>query len=387
MKFKGYVRDNGKVGARNVVAVIPGVVCANDVAQAVVRQVQGTVGYFHHQGCCQLPPDLKRVTDTLISIGLSPNVGAVLIVSLGCEGTDHNRMFQEIAASGKSVEIIRIQELGGTSKAIQAGMDAAQSLVLKISSLQREEVDISNVVMAIKCGGSDATSGMASNCVIGYVSDKLVDLGATVVFGETTEFIGAEHLLARRAVNETVGRKILDIVEQMENRALSVGCDMREGQPTPGNIAGGLSSIEEKSLGAIAKSGSRPIQGVLEYTERITDQKGLWIKDTPGREPEILTGMACTGAQFMCFSTGRGAPQGFPSMPVVKICGNPLTYEHMQHDMDINAGKIITGEKSIAQVGEETFAMILRVLNGEMTKNEALQYFGSIDIHVLGPVI
>ncbi len=387
MKFKGYVRDNGKVGARNVVAVIPSVVCANDVAQAVVRQVQGTVGYFHHQGCCQLPPDLKRVTDTLISIGLSPNVGAVLIVSLGCEGTDHNRMFQEIAASGKSVEIIRIQELGGTSKAIQAGMDAAQSLVLKISSLQREEVDISNVVMAIKCGGSDATSGMASNCVIGYVSDKLVDLGATVVFGETTEFIGAEHLLARRAVNETVGRKILDIVEQMENRALSVGCDMREGQPTPGNIAGGLSSIEEKSLGAIAKSGSRPIQGVLEYTERITDQKGLWIKDTPGREPEILTGMACTGAQFMCFSTGRGAPQGFPSMPVVKICGNPLTYEHMQHDMDINAGKIITGEKSIAQVGEETFAMILRVLNGEMTKNEALQYFGSIDIHVLGPVI
>lgn len=387
MKFKGYVRDNGKVGARNVVAVIPSVVCANDVAQAVVRQVQGTVGYFHHQGCCQLPPDLKRVTDTLISIGLSPNVGAVLIVSLGCEGTDHNRMFQEIAASGKSVEIIRIQELGGTSKAIQAGMDAAQSLVLKISSLQREEVDISNVVMAIKCGGSDATSGMASNCVIGYVSDKLVDLGATVVFGETTEFIGAEHLLARRAVNETVGKKILDIVEQMENRALSVGCDMREGQPTPGNIAGGLSSIEEKSLGAIAKSGSRPIQGVLEYTERITDQKGLWIKDTPGREPEILTGMACTGAQFMCFSTGRGAPQGFPSMPVVKICGNPLTYEHMQHDMDINAGKIITGEKSIAQVGEETFAMILRVLNGEMTKNEALQYFGSIDIHVLGPVI
>ncbi|MGI6348672.1 MAG: UxaA family hydrolase [Eubacteriaceae bacterium] len=387
MKFKGYVRDNGKVGARNVVAVIPSVVCANDVAQAVVRQVQGTVGYFHHQGCCQLPPDLKRVTDTLISIGLSPNVGAVLIVSLGCEGTDHNRMFQEIAASGKSVEIIRIQELGGTSKAIQAGMDAAQSLVLKISSLQREEVDISNVVMAIKCGGSDATSGMASNCVIGYVSDKLVDLGATVVFGETTEFIGAEHLLARRAVNETVGKKILDIVEQMENRALSVGCDMREGQPTPGNIAGGLSSIEEKSLGAIAKSGSRPIQGVLEYTERITDQKGLWIKDTPGREPEILTGMACTGAQFMCFSTGRGAPQGFPSMPVVKICGNPLTYEHMQYDMDINAGKIITGEKSIAQVGEETFEMILRVLNGEMTKNEALQYFGSIDIHVLGPVI
>lgn len=387
MKFKGYIRQNGKVGSRNLVAVIPSVVCANDVAQAIVHQVQGTVGYFHHQGCCQLPPDLKRVTDTLISLGSSPNVGAALVVSLGCEGTDHSRLVEEIALTGKPVAIIRIQELGGTSRAIQAGIDAAQALAIKISALQREETDISNVVMAIKCGASDATSGMASNCVIGYVSDKFVDLGATVVFGETTEFIGAEHILARRAVTPEVGKKIIDIVNQMETRARSLGCDMREGQPTPGNIAGGLSSIEEKSLGAIAKSGSRPIQGVLDYTEMITNQKGLWIKDTPGREPEILTGMACTGAQFMLFSTGRGAPQGFPSMPVVKICGNPLTFERMQHDMDLNAGTIITGQKSIEEVGEEAFAMAIRVLNGEMTKNEALKYFNSIDIHMLGPVI
>lgn len=387
MKFKGYIRQNGKVGSRNLVAVIPSVVCANDVAQAIVHQVQGTVGFFHHQGCCQLPPDLKRVTDTLISLGSSPNVGAALVVSLGCEGTDHSRLVEEIALTGKPVAIIRIQELGGTSRAIQAGIDAAQALAIKISALQREETDISNVVMAIKCGASDATSGMASNCVIGYVSDKFVDLGATVVFGETTEFIGAEHILARRAVTPEVGKKIIDIVNQMETRARSLGCDMREGQPTPGNIAGGLSSIEEKSLGAIAKSGSRPIQGVLDYTEMITNQKGLWIKDTPGREPEILTGMACTGAQFMLFSTGRGAPQGFPSMPVVKICGNPLTFERMQHDMDLNAGTIITGQKSIEEVGEEAFAMAIRVLNGEMTKNEALKYFNSIDIHMLGPVI
>ena len=173
----------------------------------------------------------------------------------------------------------------------------------------------------------------------------------------------------------------------MEERAKSVGCDMRRGQPTPGNIAGGLSSIEEKSLGAIVKSGSRPIQGVLEYPQRITDEKGLWIKDTPGREPEILTGMAATGAQVMCFSTGRGAPQGFPSMPVLKICGNPHTYQRMSEDMDINAGLIITGEKTIEEVGEEAFAQLLRTLNGEMTKNEAIQYFSSIDIHCLGPVI
>lgn len=269
----------------------------------------------------------------------------------------------------------------------QLGTDIARKLVIEISGLQRQPVDVSKIVMAIKCGASDTTSGMASNCVIGYVADKLVDLGATVIFGETTEFLGGEHLLARRAVNKEVADKIYEIVTNMENRAKSIGCDMRKGQPTPGNIAGGLSSIEEKSLGAIVKSGTRPIQGVLEYPQHVTDQKGLWIKDTPGREPEILTGMAATGAQFMMFSTGRGAPQGFPSMPVIKICGNPNTYQRMENDMDLNAGLIITGDKTIEQVGEEAFAKLLRVLSGEMTKNEAIQYFSAIDIHCLGPVI
>ena len=387
MEFMGYVRADGKVGARNQVAIIPSVTCANDVAAAIQHQVQGTVTYLHHQGCCQLPPDLERVTDTLISLGCSPNTSAVLVVSLGCEGTDHEIMVKEISATGKHVEIIHIQELGGVSKAIQAGTDIARRLVIETSGLQRQPVDVSNIVMSIKCGGSDTTSGMASNCVIGYVADKLVDLGATVIFGETTEFIGGEHLLARRGVTKEVGDKILQIVDEMEARAKSLGCDMRKGQPTPGNIEGGLSSIEEKSLGAIMKSGSRPIQGVLGYTERVINQKGLWIKDTPGREPEILTGMAVTGAQCMMFSTGRGAPQGFPSMPVIKICGNPNTFERMEEDMDINAGLILKGEKTIEQVGEEAFAKLLRTLSGEMTKNEAIQYFTSIDIHCLGPVI
>lgn len=387
MEFMGYVRPDGKVGARNLVAVIPAVTCANDVSIAICNQVQGAVPYLHHQGCCQLPPDLDRVTETLTSIGLSPNIGAVLIVSLGCEGTDHEKMYNDIKASGKPVEIIHIQALGGVSKAIQVGTDIVRKLIIEISDIQRQPVDISNIVMAIKCGASDTTSGMASNCVIGYVADKLVDMGATVIFGETTEFIGAEHILARRAVTPEVGEKIFEIVDRMEKRAESLGCDMRKGQPTPGNIEGGLASIEEKSLGAIVKSGTRPIQGVLEYPEVVTDHKGLWIKDTPGREPEILTGMAATGAQFMMFSTGRGAPQGFPSMPVIKICGNPNTYEHMENDMDLNAGLIITGEKTIDQVGEEAFEKLIKVLNGQMTKNEAISYFSSIDIHTLGPVI
>lgn len=385
--FYGYPRPDGMFGARNHVAVIPSVTCAGDVAQAICRQVAGTVCYLHHQGCCQLPPDLERVTDTLISLGRSPNVGAVLIVSLGCEGTDHERMYEELSQTGKPVRHIGIQELGGTAPAIAHGIEEARELVISISAQQRVETGIENLIMSIKCGASDTTSGMASNCVIGRVADRLVDLGATVVFGETTEFIGGEDLLARRAATPEVARRIYEIVDAMETRAKSVGCDMRRGQPTPGNIAGGLSSIEEKSLGAIVKSGTRPIQGVLDYPETAFGRTGLWIKDTPGREPEILTGMAATGAQLMCFSTGRGAPQGFPSMPVVKICGNPHTYRRMSGDMDVDAGRIIEGTATIDEVAEETFGHILRVLSGELTKNEAICYTSSIDIHCLGPVI
>lgn len=387
MEFWGYIRPDGKAGSRNHVAILPSVICANDAAIAISRIVQGTVPLCHHQGCCQLPPDLKRVTDTLISLGCSPNIGAVLVVSLGCEGTDTDRLVQEIAKTGKPVRQIAIQSLGGVTKAIRAGVDIARDLVIQLSGQQRVPIDVSNVIMSIKCGASDATSGMASNCVVGYVADKLIDSGATVVFGETTEFIGAEHILASRCRNSEVAEDVYRIVQQMEKRAKSMGCDMRKGQPTPGNIAGGLTTIEEKSLGAIMKSGSRTIQGVLAYPERIHGQKGLWIKDTPGREPEILTGMAASGAQAMMFSTGRGAPQGFPTMPVIKICGNIHTYEHMKEDMDINAGVVITAEKSIEQVGEEAFFKLLRVLSGEFTKNEAISYFSAIDIHTLGPVI
>lgn len=386
-RFMGYVRENGKVGARNYVAVIPSVVCVNEVCEAIVAQVANTRGYFHHQGCCQLPPDLERVTNCLIGLGTNPNVGAALVVSLGCEGTDTVRLVESIAGAGIPVELVEVQKLGGTSAAIGRGIDLAQKLAIRISGLQRESVELSHYVMGIKCGASDATSGLASNCVIGYVADRVVDAGGTVVFGETTEFIGAEHILARRAAGPEVADSIYRIVNRMEGRAKAIGCDMRRGQPTPGNIAGGLSSIEEKSLGAIVKSGNRPIQGVMEYDEIVSGQKGLWIKDSPGREIEILTGMAVAGVQTLLFSTGRGAPQGFPTMPVIKICGNPNTYRHMSRDMDVDAGQIILGERSIEQVGEEVFSLLLEVLSGRSTKGEAIQYSKSMDIYTMGPVI
>jgi altronate dehydratase large subunit len=385
--FNGYRRIDGQVGSRNYVAVIPTVFCVNEVVNAIVSNTDNTRGLCHHQGCCQLPPDLERTTECLISMCKSPNIGAILLVSLGCEGTDVKRLINEITKTKKPFDIVRVQESGGTSKSIAMGINAAQKLQIEISGLARESTDISDVVMSIKCGSSDATSGLASNSVVGYVADKTVDLGGTVIFGETTEFLGAEHLLARRAVNEEVRNKIYAIVNTMETRAKSLGCDMRKGQPTPGNIAGGLTTIEEKSLGAIMKSGSKPIQGVLEYPEAINGKKGLWIKDTPGRESEILTGMALAGSQCMLFSTGRGAPQGFPTMPVIKICGNPVTYEKLINDMDINAGSIIEGKSSIEKVGEEVFKKLLKVLSGEMVKSEAIRYNQSCDFYMLGPVI
>ena len=219
--------------------------------------------------------------------------------------------------------------------------------------------------------------------ILNYLSSRVIKGIGPKMAARIVEHFGDQTL----QIMEREPVRLAEVSGISRDRAKAIGEDMRGGQPTPGNIAGGLSSIEEKSLGAIVKSGHRPIQGVLEYCDRVDGQKGLWIKDAPGREPEILTGMAATGAQFMMFSTGRGAPQGFPSMPVIKICGNPNTYERMQHDMDLNAGRIITGEKTIEEVGEEAFQLMLQVLSGQMTKNEALGYFGSMDIFCLGPVI
>lgn len=380
------MRPDGTVGARNYVAIIPAVVCVNEVVAAITDRTIMTRGICHHQGCCQLSPDLTRVTDSLIKLGRNPNVGAVLVVSLGCEGVDTERLVEEIAATGKPVERVNVQSIGGTAKAIEASTNLAQKLAIKISKQQRQEADLSSVTIGIKCGASDATSGLASNVLIGYLSDKIVEAGGTVVFGETTEFIGAEHVLAKRARTPEVAARIYEIVERMENRAKSMGVDMRRGQPTPGNIKGGLSTIEEKSLGAIAKSGTKPIEGVLDYTE-VPTKPGLWIKDTPGREIEVLTAMSIAGAQVMLFSTGLGAPQGFPTAPVLKICGNPFTYERMSGDMDVNAGSIIVGEKSIETLGDETLAHLIRVMSGEVTKSEAIRYTTSMDIYTLGPVI
>ncbi len=377
---------NGKVGTRNYVAVLSTVVCANEVADAVSRQVQGTVAFLHQQGCCQTPVDIERVNDTLSRLGQNPNLYGVILMSLGCESTDVSKVAETIASGGKPVEVVVIQETGGAARSIAQGVLLAQKLAQEASAMAREPCPVSRLVLGLKCGSSDTTSGLAPNPALGIASDLLIEAGATSVLGEVTEFIGAEHLLARHAKNPEIGQKIIDLVERMENRAKSAGVDIRGGQPTGGNIKGGLTTIEEKSLGAIAKAGTAPIQAVYEYGE-IPQEKGLVVMDSPGREPEILTGLAASGCNVIAFTTGRGAPQGFPFVPVIKITGNQNTWEKLQDHMDLNVSGVMEGTETLEDAGKRIYNDILVVASGKLTKAEISGYTKAMDIYTVGPVI
>lgn len=386
MEFMGYRRSDGKVGTRNLVGVLSTVVCANEVAEAVAKSVQGTVAFTHQQGCCQTPIDIHRVNETLIGLGLNPNLAGVLLVSLGCESTDVKAIEKGISESGKPVEAVNIQDIGGAAKTVAQGILVTQEMVQKASQLRRVPCAISEIVLGLKCGSSDTTSGLAPNPALGIASDRIVAAGGTSVLGETTEFIGAEHLLARHAKDEAVARQILDLVVRMEARAKSVGADIRGGQPTGGNIKGGLTTIEEKSLGAIAKAGNSDIQAVYEYGQKPL-VKGLVVMDSPGREPEILTGLASAGCNIIAFTTGRGAPQGFPFVPVIKITGNRLTWDRLRDHMDLNVSGIMDGESTLVEEGEKLLSKILEVASGEVTKAEISGYCKAMDIYTTGPII
>jgi altronate dehydratase large subunit len=386
MEFQGFRRKDGSVGIRNYIGILSTVVCANEVADEISMQVSGTAAFTHHQGCAQTPVDIKRVNETLIGLGRNPNLAAVLLVSLGCESTAVEEVARAISEAGKPVEIIVIQDIGGAAKSIAQGTLLAQNMVQEASKIQKAPCPVSDLVLGLKCGSSDTTSGLASNPALGIASDLIVEAGATSILGEVTEFIGAEHLLALHAKDEHVRNQILDLVKRMESRAKSVGEDIRGGQPTGGNIKGGLTTIEEKSLGAIAKAGTAPIQAVYEYGEAPL-AKGLVVMDSPGREPELLTGLAAAGSTVIAFATGRGAPQGFPFVPVVKITGNPLTWHRLRDHMDIDVSAVMEGEESLREAGKRIFQEILDVASGKLTKAEISGYTKAMDIYTIGPVL
>lgn len=373
MKLLGYKRENGTYGVRNHLLVIPTSVCAADTAAKIAAQVPGAVSIPNQHGCCQIGSDLELTESTLAGFGKNSNVGAVLVVGLGCDGIEAKRLAERIATSGKSVEYIVIQENRGTLNTIAKGAEIARKQAQKLSMQQREEFDMSHLIVGLECGGSDPTSGLASNPSIGYASDKVIDNGGSTILSETTEVIGAEHILAERFADQDERAKFLKFVNDVEQRALDMGEDLRSGQPTPGNKVGGLSTIEEKSLGCMYKAGQAPFVGALGYAEMVDpNKKGLYFMDTPGQDIDSITGMIAGGAQVIIFSTGRGTPTGSPIAPVIKITGNPDTYENMSDNIDLNGGRIITEGITIDEMGQELFDEIVTVSNGKLTKSEAL---------------
>jgi altronate dehydratase large subunit len=384
--FWGYEREDGSVGTRNYVAVIPTVFCANEVAEAIAQEHPLCRPLLHSKGCGQLKPDNEVITRTLVGLGLNPNVGGVILVSLGCEAISLDAVYRGIADRKRWVEKIVIQEEGDMGRAVGRGREMARKMAGKLEQQSRKEFPLSRITLAIKCGSSDATSGISANPATGKAVDFFLEQGSRVVFGETTEYIGAEHILARRAVNDDIRGKILGIVSRMENRIVQMGVDIRGTQPSPGNIAGGLTTIEEKSLGAISKSGSGPIRGVHEYGER-PETPGLHIMDSPGKEDEFLTGVAAAGANICIFTTGGGAPQGFPLVPVIKVAGNPDKVAWMFSHIDVDAGQIVLAKKSLRAVGEEIIQKVLDTASGALVTAEINGYDKCIGIYTTGPTI
>lgn len=365
----GFLRENGKAGIRNHVVVLSSVVCANRVVEMISEQVPGVIPLVHQHGCSQIGRDKEQTARTLAGMGKNPNVAAVLIVGLGCETVQPEDIAKEIAITGKPVEYLIIQESGGTLNTVARGAVLARKMVADASEIQRTEIQLKDIIVGTECGGSDATSGLAANPAAGYASDMLVENGATVILSETTELMGTEQVLAKRAVNQEVADSLFSIVARVEQESKRMGVDIRGGNPTPGNIEGGLSTIEEKSLGCIYKAGTKLIQEVLEYAET-PSQTGLVVMDTPGQDIESISGMIAGGAQLVVFTTGRGTPTGSPIAPVVKVCANPSTVITMADNIDIDLSNMIEGSKSMEEAGREIYQEYLQVINGKLTRSE-----------------
>ena len=369
-EFRGYRREDGRIGVRNHVAVIPTSVTASPIAAEIAAEVGDPVRATPHQmGASQPEQAQEQTARTLAGTGRNPNVGAALVVELGTEALDAGTLADRIAQSSKPVETLSIREAGGTRAAVDTGAEIAEKLVTDVYEARRESADASELVFAVECGGSDATSGIAANPAVGEACDRLTDAGGTACFSETPEFIGAEHVLAERCVDDDVRGRLLDRVEAREGLAKLMGVDMRGAQPTPGNQKGGLTTIEEKSLGAISKGGTSPVRGIVDYAEDLPVGGGLVLMDTPGYDVESVTGKLAGGAQVAAFTTGRGSTTGNPIVPVIKVTGNPKTWAEMSNNMDINASTVIEGE-SLESVGERVYETLLSVADGERTAAE-----------------
>ena len=385
--FDGYRRPDGRVGTRNHVLVVPTVICSAVVAERVAGAV-APVGTAvpHLAGCGQLGPDMRVTHDTLAAYCAHPNVGAVLVIALGCEQVVAQLLAETAKRHGKPADIVAIQSEGGTLRATEKGIRIARAFAESLAAQRRQWCDASELILSLKCGGSDYTSGLASNPTLGRVTDRLVALGGTAVLGEIAEIMGAEHLLAARAREERTATRLIQIITRVETEARALGLDIRGTQPSPGNIRGGLTTIEEKSLGATHKGGERaPLEDVVGYAAPIA-KKGLTVMDTPGLDVESVTGMVGGGAQVVVFTTGLGTPTGNPIAPVIKVTGNARTARQMADNIDLDVSGIMDDSETLDQAADRLFAEVMAVASGRETSAERLGH-REFAIHRRNPTI
>jgi altronate hydrolase len=409
--FQGYLRADGRVGTRNYLAVISTVNCSASTSKYICSglpdgvldrypNVDGFLPLTHKGGCGMQEGGLdhEQLNRVLAGFATHPNIGGYILVGLGCEvgqashlvhsknliqvdGTRQEDSRQEINAP----PLISIQDEGGVSPTVKSGIKAVLDLLPSVNSIERSPQPLSSLVLGTQCGGSDGSSGITANPALGGASDLLVASGGTVILGETPEIYGAEHLLTRRAVSREVGEKLIERIRWWEWYSGIFGAELNN-NPSPGNKAGGLTTIFEKSLGAIAKGGSAPLSGVFGYAEPV-DCQGLVVMDTPGYDPVSLTGIVAGGANICIFTTGRGSVYGCKPSPCIKIATNTPMYDRMSDDMDIDAGCILTG-KSMGEVTEEIFNELIEVAGGKKTASEK-HGFGEEEFApwTIGPVL
>jgi altronate hydrolase len=381
-QFDGYLRRDGRVGTRNYLLIIPTSMCASTESQQISTiaeyslynrekypNVDGVVAIPHNKGCgCSDGSNIEVMLRTLANYADHPNVGGVIMIELGCEKTNLSIVEQHLHSRGRKLDkpFVRfgIQEAGGTQATIARGLQEVERMLPEINRISRERVSISELVLGVKCGGSDAFSGLSANPSLGRASDLLVRSGGTVLITEVPEFCGAEHVLANRARDSRIGRDVYAMVDWYKEFAARHGVTLGE-NPSPGNIAGGLLNITIKSLGAIEKAGTTRVEGVTDYAEPPRG-RGVWLMQGPGYDQESTPGLVGAGATIVVFTTGRGTTIGNAIAPVIKLASNSGVFERMSRDIDLSAGGVIDGTETIDAVGARLFEHIQRVASGEV---------------------
>ncbi len=384
--FEGIVRADGRVATRNYIGVLTSVNCSATVAKAIARHfegrladshpnVDGVVALAHGTGCGMGAEGrgMDILRRTLAGYARHPNFAGVIMVGLGCEANQIDRLLEaEALQEGRTFHHMTIQDTGGSAATVHKGIDIIGDMLDEANQVSRQTVPASNITLALQCGGSDAFSGITANPALGAAADLVVAHGGTAILAETPEIYGAENLLLRRAVSQEVGQKLIDIIEWWEDYTARNDGSM-DNNPSPGNKAGGLTTILEKSLGAVAKGGTTNLAGVLHYAEP-ADTKGFLFMDSPGYDPVSVTGQVASGSNVVCFTTGRGSCYGCKPSPSLKLATNTPMYEKMEMDMDVNCGAIVDGTASVEQKGREIFEKILATASGQPTKSEQFGY-------------